>query len=147
MQQQYLGLMDTATGSRLKGIPKFLSCSVSTLEFMGKWSGASTYKDHLTSNVEVNPQEPIAPGQKQMTWRLWGVFLLSLPQLHFTAIILAVISSSPSSPSPPSSPMPSPSSSSRQGLNYIARTALKLSVLLPQLPEYWPYRCVPPCLA
>jgi hypothetical protein len=28
---------------------------------------------------------------------------------------------------------------------YMAQAGLRLAILLPQLPEYWDYRCVPPC--
>lgn len=59
-------LLNTATVSRLKGIPKFLSCSVSiqyTLQMSGVYGKCSVlvrYEDHL-HNVEVHPQKPIAP--------------------------------------------------------------------------------------
>jgi hypothetical protein len=35
----------------------------------------------------------------------------------------------------------------RHGLVLVAQAGLKLTILLPQPPEYWDYRCMPPCLA
>jgi hypothetical protein len=32
----------------------------------------------------------------------------------------------------------------RQGLNYVAQAGLELMKVLPQLPEWWDYRHVPP---
>jgi hypothetical protein len=32
------------------------------------------------------------------------------------------------------------------GCHYVAQDGLELEILLPWLPEYWDYKCTPPCL-